>query len=314
MKYVESIRQALGKLLAEDEQVYLLGEDILDPYGGAFGVTKGLSTKFPDRVLTTPVSEAGIVGVATGMAMLGARPIVEIMFGDFVTLIADQLINSASKFAWIYNDQVSIPLVIRTPMGGYRGYGPTHSQTLESIFLTIPGIEIVAPSHYHNPGVILRECVLNSDWPTLFIENKSLYPLELEKPTLTDKSGVSRIQLVNGRPDVTIIAYGGMVDLAVKVAKELLLRHEIVVSIVAPSIIKPMSDLLCITKLALILEETASDFGWGALASYQLERQGIKTTRITSGETPIPTSLRLEMQTLPQANYVVEILEQMLDV
>ncbi len=314
MRYIQSIRQALEELLTEDEQVYLLGEDILDPYGGAFGATKGLSTRFPDRVLTTPISEAGIVGVATGMAMRGLRPIVEIMFGDFITLIADQLINSASKFSWVYNEQVTVPLVIRTPMGGYRGYGPTHSQTLESIFLTIPGIEIVAPSHYHNPGAMLRECVLNSEWPTLFIENKSLYSMELETPSLTDEEEVSYIQLVNGRLDITIIAYGGMVDLAVKAAKELLLRREIIVGIVAPSIIKPMPNLLCVTKAALILEETADYFGWGALAGYQLERQGIKTTRMIADMMPVPASQQLEKQMLPQLKDVVENIEWMLNV
>jgi acetoin:2,6-dichlorophenolindophenol oxidoreductase subunit beta len=115
--------------MASDERVVLIGEDLLDPYGGAFKVTRGLSSAFPDRVLSTPISEAGMVGVATGMAMRGLRPVVEIMFGDFVTLVADQIINHATKFSWMYNDQVKVPLVIRTPMGGRRGYGPTHSQS-----------------------------------------------------------------------------------------------------------------------------------------------------------------------------------------
>ncbi len=135
-----SLNSALRQALTQDERVLLLGEDILDPYGGAFKVTRGLSEAFPERVLTTPISEAGFTGVATGMALRGLRPVVEIMFGDFVTLIADQLINHAAKFRWMYNDQVSVPLVVRTPMGGRRGYGPTHSQTLEKLFLGVPGL------------------------------------------------------------------------------------------------------------------------------------------------------------------------------
>ena len=119
---LESLNQALHKALASDERVYVLGEDILDPYGGAFKVTQGLSTAFPDRTITTPVSEAGIFGVATGMALRGLRPVVEIMFGDFITLIADQLINHAAKFRYIYNEQLSVPIVIRVPMCGSRGY------------------------------------------------------------------------------------------------------------------------------------------------------------------------------------------------
>ena len=142
---LKSLNSALHQAFADNEKVYLLGEDILDPYGGAFKVTRGLSTNFPDRVLTTPISEAGIVGVAAGMALRGLRPVVEIMFGDFITLIADQLINHIAKFRWMYNDQVSLPMVVRTPMGGRRGYGPTHSQTLEKLFLGVPGLRVIAP-------------------------------------------------------------------------------------------------------------------------------------------------------------------------
>src|SRR5512136_779089 len=113
---LDSLNAALHRAFSTDESVLLLGEDVLDPYGGAFKVTRGLSTAFPDRVLTTPISEAGILGVATGMAMRGYRPVVEIMFGDFITLIADQVINHAAKFRWMYNNQVKVPLIIRTPM------------------------------------------------------------------------------------------------------------------------------------------------------------------------------------------------------
>ncbi|MFL7894258.1 MAG: alpha-ketoacid dehydrogenase subunit beta, partial [Anaerolineales bacterium] len=132
---LESLNQALHRALQEDETVFILGEDILDPYGGAFKVSQGLSTSYPGRVFTTPVSESGIIGLATGMALRGLHPIAEIMFGDFTTLIADQVINHAAKFRYMYNDQVRVPIVIRTPMGGRRGYGPTHSQTLEKLFL-----------------------------------------------------------------------------------------------------------------------------------------------------------------------------------
>ena len=125
-------------MLKEHDEVILYGEDLLDPYGGAFKVTKGLSTKFPDRVLPTPISEAAMIGMAGGMAIGGLRPIVEIMFGDFLTLCADQIINHASKFRYMYNDQVCVPIVIRAPMGGGRGYGPTHSQSIESLFKGVP--------------------------------------------------------------------------------------------------------------------------------------------------------------------------------
>ena len=151
---LDSLNNALRLALAQDERVYLLGEDLLSPYGGAFKVARGLSDEFPGRVLTTPISEAGFTGLAVGMALGGLRPVVEIMFGDFITLAADQLINHAAKFAWMYNGNegepgrllAGAPLVLRTPMGGRRGYGPTHSQTLEKHFLGVPGLRVLAPS------------------------------------------------------------------------------------------------------------------------------------------------------------------------
>ena len=116
LTYLESLRSALHTVLAEDPTTLVLGEDILDPYGGAFKVTQGLSSRFPDRVLTTPISEEAIVGMGVGLALRGRRPVVEIMFGDFVALAADQLINHAAKYAAMYNGGVRVPLVVRTPM------------------------------------------------------------------------------------------------------------------------------------------------------------------------------------------------------
>ena len=123
-RIVESLNSALHALMASDETVHLLGEDILDPYSGAFKVSKGLSTRYPDRVWTTPISEAGVVGVAAGMALSGLKPIVEIMFGDFITLATDQLVNTLGKFRFLSQGQAGTSIVIRTPMGGGRGYGP----------------------------------------------------------------------------------------------------------------------------------------------------------------------------------------------
>ncbi len=111
------------------------------------------------------------------MALRGLRPVVEIMFGDFLTLAADQIINHAAKFRWMYNDQVRVPLVVRTPMGGRRGYGPTHSQTLEKFFLGVPGLRVIAPAAFGDPGELLRRLILEGEDPLLFIENKLLYSL-----------------------------------------------------------------------------------------------------------------------------------------
>ena len=326
MRYVESLNQALHQLMAEDERVFVLGEDILDPYGGAFKVTRGLSSVYPERVLSTPISEASITGFATGMAMRGLRPILEIMFGDFITLCMDQIVNSASKFSWMYNEQVEVPLVIRTPMGGRRGYGPTHSQTLETLLLGVPGLTIVAPSHFHGPGDLLRRAVLAGKGPVLFVENKLLYPQRLSQPNGAGRVGdffaevlvthsedypSITLTLARGeRPDVTLIAYGGMAPLAAEAAFNVFMQDEILVETIIPSLIKPfpLPDVLLSVRQSgrvVIAEEGVRTSGWGAeLASQIYEAAfgdlGKPIGRVGAREVPIPSSGPLENQVLPQ--------------
>jgi pyruvate/2-oxoglutarate/acetoin dehydrogenase E1 component len=322
--------------MTDDEGVYLLGEDILDPYGGAFRVTKGLSTAFSARVITTPVSEASITGLATGMAMRGLRPILEIMFGDFLTLCSDQIINSACKFSWMYNNQVTVPLVIRTAMGGRRGYGPTHSQTLEALFLNVPGLTMVAPSHFHDPGQLLRAAVLNIDTPVLFIEGKLLYPQRLQLPDGKNRVGhFFAKNLVNhsrdfptvllslaedGPPDVTLIVYGTMATLAAEAAFNLFMQEEIVVEIVIPSLIKPLplSDILPSVRNStrtVIAEEGVRYSGWGAELASRIQESTFDIltkpiARIGAWETPIPSSRPLEDQVLAQVEDIEEAIRE----
>ncbi|MBK5929947.1 alpha-ketoacid dehydrogenase subunit beta [Halochromatium salexigens] len=217
--YLDSIRRGLRGAMESDERVYLIGEDLLDPYGGAFKVSKGLSTEFPKRVLTTPISESAITGLATGMAIRGLRPVVEIMFGDFLTLCTDQLVNSATKFPLMYRDKVRVPLVLRTPMGGGRGYGPTHSQSIEKMFLGVPGLTVVSPSLAHDPGTLLKRTILESERPVLWVEYKSLYPKQLlnggDELRIWQVEGEDGYPLAvvenfsGSDPDVVVIAYGG---------------------------------------------------------------------------------------------------------
>lgn len=326
MRYVESLNQALHQLMSEDERVFILGEDILDPYGGAFKVTKGLSSKYPERVLSTPISEASITGFATGTAMRGLRPVLEIMFGDFITLCTDQIVNSASKFAWMYNEKVEVPLVIRTPMGGRRGYGPTHSQTLETLFLGVPGLMIIAPSHFHNPGELLRRAVLSGKGPVLFIENKALYPLHLSQPDVggrikdffvekiinhnEDYPSVSLALDKEGQQDVTLVAYGGMAPLAAEAAFNVYMQNEILVEVIIPSLIKPfpVPDVLpsvCKSGRVVVAEEGMRTSGWGAELSSQIYETAFNDlvkpiVRVGAKETPIPSSMPLEEEVLPQ--------------
>lgn len=326
MRYVESLNRALHRLMEEDDRVFILGEDILDPYGGAFKVTRGLSTAFPDRVLTTPISEASITGFAAGLAIKGYRPILEIMFGDFITLCTDQIVNGASKFHWMYGEQFSVPLVIRTPMGGYRGYGPTHSQTLESLFFGAPGIQIIGPSHYHNPGELLYQTVLRAETPILFIENKLLYPERLKIPDENDKVDDFYYKIItncdNNYPsislkvekdeqsDVTLITYGGMTPFAVKAAINSFLEEEILVEVIIPSLVKPfpLEDILPSVKESgrvIIVEEGIKTSGWGAELGSQISENTFNDLkkpiiRIGAKDFPIPSSKALEDIVLPQ--------------
>ncbi|MFZ5810226.1 MAG: alpha-ketoacid dehydrogenase subunit beta [Chloroflexota bacterium] len=323
---LQSLNQALLEALASDPCVLLLGEDILDPYGGAFKVTQGCSTAFPDRVLATPISEAAIVGIAAGMAMRGLRPVVEIMFGDFIPLIADQVINHASKFRWMYNDQVRVPMVIRTPMGGRRGYGPTHSQSLEKLVLGIPGLTVIAPLNIGDPGKLLLHAILNEEDPVIFLENKLLYPL----PILDQKSSTEfSVKNLSGNqpyptyqinirsappPRLTITAYGYMVELACRAMLKLAYEHEIFCELVAPTQLSPfnVSEIqlsVSSTKRLLTVEEGTLTLGWGAevlaRVTEKLGTNQLFLKRLASAEHPIPASPPLESQSLPGLDDIV---------
>lgn len=304
-----------------DSRIYILGEDILDPYGGAFKVTRGLSTRFPERVLTTPISEAGIVGLAIGMGMRGLRPVVEIMFGDFVTLIADQMINHAAKFRWMYNEKVHVPIVVRTPMGGRRGYGPTHSQSLEKLFLGIPGLKVVAPNAFGSPGRLIESAIMDND-PILFIEHKLLYTCPIREPGEQDLSDFSLSEgtgpypaasvLSNYPAKVTIATYGYSSELALTAIQELLMEHEIFCDLIIfsqlhPCDLSPLSSSLARTGRLVTVEEGSLTMGWGAeVIARTVEETSVRNVRrVAACDLPVPSSKNLEEQVLPTEEDIV---------
>ncbi len=320
------LNQSLHSVMESDDRVYILGEDILDPYGGAFKVTRGLSTKFPERVLTTPISEAAIVGVANGMALRGLRPVAEIMFGDFVTLIADQLINHAAKFRWMYNDNVCVPLVVRAPMGGHRGYGPTHSQSLEKLFLGVPGLKVIAPNSLGDPGQLLEAAIADDD-PVLFVEHKLLYARPLLESGQGDlmefeieKSGKAYpnyiLRIPNHIPQLTIATYGYNFELARAAALELLMEHEIFAELIlfsqlSPFDLEPLFDSLKNTRKLLTIEEGTQSFGWGAEVIARVVEGGpdlgrYKFRRLAARNLPIGNSRTLEEAILPSVHDIVQ--------
>lgn len=157
-RVLDNLNGALHTLLAEDPRLFLLGEDVADPYGGAFKVTAGLSTKYPGRVLSTPISENGIVGVANGLALTGNRAIVEMMFGDFAALCFDQILNVSAKSVSMFGETLPVPVVVRVPTGANRGYGPTHSQSLQKHFVGIPDLDLYELSPCTTPWTSCAAC------------------------------------------------------------------------------------------------------------------------------------------------------------
>jgi len=318
----QALNEALRLCLETSSDVYFLGEDILDPYGGAFKVANGLSTQFPDRVVTTPVSEAGIVGLGVGMALRGLRPVIEIMFGDFVTLAADQLINHAAKMRWLGGDEVAVPLVVRTPMGGGRGYGPTHSQCLEKHFLGTPGLRVVAVASVDDPGELLRRAVLEDDDPVLFIEHKLLYPCDVFSIDGSDEYAVVRRGVrypvyhmcLTGspRPVLTIVAYGYMAEICRQAMRSLAYENEIFCELIVPTQLSPfdmemLSEHASRTHRVLTVEEGAGTMGWGAEVVARLH-EGVpslqRVARIGAFDMPVPAAASLEAAVLPSVEKV----------
>lgn len=331
---LESLNLGLQKALQENRNVILLGEDILDPYGGSFKVTRDLSTRFPEQVWTTPISEAGITGIAGGMALRGMRPVVEIMFGDFTTLIADQVINHHTKFSTMYRQQVNVPVVIRTPMGGRRGYGPTHSQSLEKFFLGVPGLSVIAPFHLLGdspigaPGELLYKTITKHNSPALFIENKTQYLLKLLSPadmidyeviTVTPEDSFDcpfhKLSLRSSPPSqLSLAAYGYMAHLAMTAIKRLAYDYEIfcdllVPTCLAPFHLAPLFESVRQTGRLLTVEEGSLSLGWGAeVITRTAETLGDRlkiSGRVAAQGVVVPAAPDLETECLPDEEDVI---------
>jgi 2-oxoisovalerate dehydrogenase E1 component len=327
---------ALHRALETNENVIILGEDILDPYGGAFKLTQGLSTKFPERVISTPISEAGFVGLAAGLALRGLRPVVEIMFGDFITLAADQIINHIAKFRWMYNDQVRVPCVIRVPMGGRRGYGPTHSQTLEKIMLGIPGLIVLAPSVYHdgdrNAATMLEKAIAGDD-PVLFVENKLLYLSRVQTATTLvdfdlklisgpEEPDTYKLSLKGAPPaQLTLVTYGYMAELAQEAMRQLAYEYEIFVEMIvltqlAPFELDPVIASAARTTHLLTIEEGTLTLGWGSeVVSRVTTELGpvLKSVqRVAAVDLPVPVAGILEAAVLPGVADIIQATQKLL--
>ena len=318
-RQVELLNNFFFECLGSDDRTILLGEDIESPYGGAFKVYRDLSDVYPGQVITTPISELGISGVANGLALAGMRPYVEFMFGDFITLGFDQLVNHAAKFYHMYNKQISCPVVFRTPMGGGRGYGPTHSQTLDKHLLGIDNIRVVALNTFVDPRELYVR-VHEEDHPVVVIENKLDYGRRIG---VDRKDGfkylssgetypIVRISPTRSMPDVTIVTYGGIANVVNECIEELFMNNELkaevfILSQIHPLDIKEIAESLYKTGYLFTVEEGSLAGGVGSEIVATLS-ETVATPfvahRIGGLEVPVPSARGLENQVIPSSDRI----------
>ena len=332
-RYNTLIYTALKNIFSENENVILIGEDIQNKteftesnYGGAFKVTKDLSDLFPDRIFNSPISEAAIVGFASGYSLKAGRTFVEIMFGDFTTLIFDQILQHSAKFEKMFNGKVTCPIVVRTPMGGKRGYGPTHSQSIEKFFLGIDNFAVVALHHRISPEYIFK-AIMSVKMPLMLIENKILYTIDTAKkklPSYTYQFNESLFPELYIKPNedkssVTVLCYGEILNVVEDALLDLLIDEELFCDIICPSLIseinsKSVIESLMTTRKLLIIEEGSGYASWGSELVSKIHEQGFNdfNLRRFHNTNLIPSSFKAEIEILPNKSnvkkYILELI------
>jgi pyruvate/2-oxoglutarate/acetoin dehydrogenase E1 component len=313
VRYVQAINQALGDALAADPSVIVLGEDVAGA-GGSFKATRGLLERFgADRVRDTPISEAAIVGASVGAALSGLKPVVEIMFMDFVTLAMDAIVNQAAKAHFMFGGQGSVPIVVRLPHGGGLNAGPQHSQCLEAWFAHVPGLKVVCPANAADAYGLLRAAIDDPD-PVIFVENKALYAQKSELGDPPRAAPLGRAQVVRSGRDVTVIAYGASVALALSAAATLA-AEGVELEVVDLRSLLPWDKTAVLasvarTHRAVVVHEAVRAFGVGAEIAATIGEEGFDeldapVIRVGAPFMPVPFARSLEARYLPDANAVI---------
>ena len=320
VRYAKAINMALDEALTEDPSVVLFGEDVAQA-GGPFGVTRGLLDKHGGlRVRDTPISEATIVGAAVGASMSGLKPVVEIMFMDFVAISMDALVNQAAKARFMFGGQCSVPMVLRTPHGGGVNAGPQHSQCLEAWFAHIPGLKVVVPSNPSDANKLLKAAIADPD-PVIFIENKAMYSLKGEMSETDEDVAIGKARTARAGTDVTIVSYGAPVNTALAAA-ETLAQRNIEAEVIDLRSIQPWDEAAVLVSLSrthrlVILHEAVTSFGVGAeiaarMADIGFDELDAPIVRVGAPFMPVPFAKSLESQYLPNADKVIAAVEQVL--
>lgn len=329
----DAINKALDVLLEKNTSLVMIGEDIeynnkFTPkaYGGAFKVTKDLSVKYPERVFNSPISEAALAGVCIGYSLSGRPAFGEVMFGDFTTLIFDQMLQHASKFCQMFGVGIKLPVIIRTPMGGKRGYGPTHSQSIEKHFLGIPNLFLLAPNYRTNFIKFYSNAVALSK-PILLIENKIDYTRYINTPLISTHEYFETTHLFPSivlRPlkvssDVTLFVYGGMLADAEEAAKRALIEEEIGVVVICITCLYPLDTIMIIEEVrrtgrVLTVEEGSSFASWGSEILSLISSSGISAKSLKVGNNEIiPSSFLAEKSLLPDSVRILEAIKKIVN-
>jgi pyruvate dehydrogenase E1 component beta subunit len=305
MMYIEALRAALREEMRKDKNVFIMGEDVTR-YG--FGINRGLVDEFgSDRVRNTPISEAAIIGSAVGAALRGMRPIVEIMFVDFIMIGMDQIVNQAAKMSYLSNGELSVPMVIRAPEGTeWFGGGAQHSQTLHSIFMNIPGLKLVIPSDPYDAKGLLKSAI-RDDNPVIFFEHKQLYTQKGEVPEEEYMIPLGKAAVKREGKDLTLVATSWMVKHSLEVAEDL--KSKISIEVIDPRTLVPLDKDTIINSVKktgrlLVVDESPVNGGaQGEIISVVMQEafwnMESPPKRIGSLNTPIPFSSSLEKEVIP---------------
>ncbi len=321
LSYRQALHDTLRDELLRDESVILLGEEI-GVFEGSYKITAGLLSEFgPDRVRDTPIAEEGFVGLAIGAAMLGMRPVVEIMTINFTLLAIDQIVNHAAKMHAMFGGQVSVPMVIRTPGGGGQQLAATHSQNLEVWYAHVPGMKVVAPATPADARALLTAAIRDDD-PVLVLENLALYNSKGEVPDGEPVAEIGRAAVVRPGTDITVVAYSRATVIALGVADQLA-AEGISVEVVDLRSLRPLDrETVCEsvrrTSRAVVLEDDWLSYGVGAEIAATIQEGAFDyldapVRRVAAAEVPLPYAKSLELAALPDAGDLTRVVHEVLD-